>query len=471
MRYLIIMTLLIAGCTVAPQYTPPAPDVPCDWQGEVGCSMQRLDPDDLTWWKNFQDPLLNQLIEYAANQNLDLAMASMRVLQARLEAKGKKADLFPHIDGSAACGHANLPKGFVKGLKRSVNFYEVGFDADWEIDLFGMTAHEIKALLAQEEAAQENLNGVWVTLSAEIAKNYIELRGLQTRLQLIQTHMYMQKESLGRLHELSERGINSEIDLNNAQAELHSLEAEEPLIQLNISQTIHRLSVLLGYPPGDLADCLRPVNPLPQVPCEQAVGYPSDLLRRRPDIRKAERELAAATERVGSAIAALFPRFSLRGFIGDISAHAGHLFSPKSATSLVGPQLLVPIFNSRLLLQDVQYNKIATQNALYNYQKTVLEALEEAENSIAAFRSEEERLAKLQASLESFQKASAFSQQLYERGVYNYHDVVVAEKNSINAQTSLIQSQVDLLLHYVALYKALGGSWEDCSESCANPAS
>lgn len=463
---IIALLLILCGCTVGPKYCPPDPDVPTDWQGNLGTLMQRIPPDDTIWWKRFNDPLLNQLITYAADQNLDLNIAGMRVLQARLAAKGKGAEKYPRIDGSLACGRAVLPKGIIKDLKRDFNFYEAGFDAEWEIDLFGKTAHDLAAACAEAEAAQESLNGVWITLSAEIARNYIELRGLQMRLNLLQTSLEMQQQAFGRLQELSERGIHGQVNLNQARGEQENLQAEEPLLALQITRAIHRISILLGYPPGELLECLTAFSPLPSPIADHAIGLPSDLVRRRPDIRKAERELAAATEKVGSAIASLFPRFSLRGFIGDISTHAGKLFNPSSATALVGPQLLVPIFNSRLLLEDVQYNKISTQIALYNYQKTVLEALEEAENGIAAYAAEEKRYTHLENALEEFQQASAFTNELYERGINDYISVNAAEKNALAAQTTLVQSQVNLLLHTIALYKALGGAWDPEPGNC-----
>ena len=445
---------------MGPKYEPPAADVPCDWHTPQNDRIKQEASDDSQWWENFRDPCLNQLIELAYSQNLDLQVAAIRVLQARTQVKGKKADLYPRLDGSASCGYACLPKHIVKDcLKRTLNFYEVGFDAEWEIDLFGMTAHEIKAAQAQAEAIQESLCSIWITLSAEIAKNYINLRNDQLHLDLIRQTAQLQQDAIARIQELAQRGINSEIEFSNAQGELHAIYAQLPPIELSIDQTINRLSILLGYNPGDLEELLTPCAALPELPCSISIGVPSDLLRRRPDILKAERELAAATEKVGSAIAALFPRFSLRGFLGDIATHAGHLFDPSSATALVGPQILVPIFNSRLLLQSVEYNKLETQAALLNYQKTVLEALEEAENALAAFSREEERNASLAEALKNYKNAAQYTDQLYERGLNDYATVVAARKNLFSAQADYAQSQATLLLNSIALYKAMGGCW------------
>lgn len=468
------LTLLFSGCTLGPVYESPITEVPCEWYNTLPDAILEESPDDcITWWERLQDPMLNELIAYAADQNLDLHMAAMRVLLARAEARAKTGDLYPRIDGSANYGHIQYSRdALVTGLlsstlpfeshknDRSFNFFEVGFDVEWELDLFGMRAHEIAAMKAQEESVQENLCAIWVTLSAEIGRTYIELRGLQQRLQIVQQTAQIQENLVRLTQELKGRGMVDDLTLNKIEAESFEVKAQQPLIELGIARAIHRLSILLGYPPGGLYECLEATAPLPTLPLNQSIGVPSELLRRRPDIRKVERELAAATERVGSAIAALFPRFSLRGFLGDISTHAGNLFSPSSATWFAGPQLLVPIFNSRLLLQEVEYNKIVTREALYRYQKTVLEALEESENAIAAYKHEEERLKHIEDAYRIYQKSALFSEDLYQQGVNDYNAVAVAQKSLLAAENTRVQSQMDLLVHYISLYKALGGSWK-----------
>lgn len=460
------------GCTVGPKYTLPDVDIPCEWHSPLSDGMQLSSTDFFNWWESFKDPTLNSLIERASSQNLDLFIALSRVLEARSVKQAKKGDVYPHIDFSTNYDHLYYSKNaLVKGLlepalpvhshhvKRNVNFFEVGFDADWEIDLFGLTAHELKALKAKEEASEESFKDVWITLSSEIAKNYIELRGLQYSLIRLQRNIETQENTVQLSEELFDGGILSKIDLSQAKSQLSSLQAQKPLMELSISKTIHRLSLLLGYAPGDLFEELGVCGDIPLLPDDKPIGVPSELLRRRPDIRKAERELAAATERIGSAIASLFPRLSLRGFIGEISTQIGALFNPASATWLAGPQLLVPIFNSRLILEDINYNKILTQKALYEYQKTVLEALEEAENAIASYHFELERHHHLAEALQSDQKALELTQQLFQLGIKDNFDVLISTRALIAAENESMQSQIKLLLHTIALYKALGGSY------------
>ena len=367
--------------------------------------------------------------------------------------------LRPRIFSKDALFNGILGKDCCHG-KRNVDFFEFGFDAEWEIDLFGKTAHEIAALKAEEEASEERLCDVWVTLSAEVARNYIQLRGLQQRLDIVEHSIESQRLSLVLTKDLLARGIMGDVDVSKAEMALGTLAAQRPPIQLAINKAIYRISVLLGYSPGDLYEALSVPGCPPNLPCERPIAVPSELLRRRPDIRRAERELAAATERIGAAIAALFPRFSLRGFIGDISTHAGSLFSPASATWMGGPQILLPIFNSKLLMQDVAYNKNMTQQAIFTYQKTVLEALEETEGAIASFHFEQERNHLLSEAFGSSEVAYQLTQQLYEKGIRDRLSVLDSERELLSAKDAQLQSHVDLLLHYVALYKALGGCWQ-----------
>jgi NodT family efflux transporter outer membrane factor (OMF) lipoprotein len=471
-RIWLITLLLLSSCTVGPVYESPGVEFPCDWHEQIPDQVTKNDPGAVIWWENLQDPILNELMQTAACENLDLKIACLRVLQARTVAKAKKADLYPRLDGSATYDHIYFSKqaavdtlqsmGAVvdpNNVNRNIDLYEIGFDAEWEIDLFGYTRHEIAALKAQAEAAEENLCDVWVTLSAEIAKNYIELRGFQQRRVILEHNLQNQKEIITLTQELVDRGVVNKTEYNQKKAEWNQMRSELSIIDYNISSAIHHISILLGKAPGELHCLLEPLGDLPQISSCISIGVPSDLLRRRPDIRSAERNLAAATEKIGSAIAALFPRFSLRGFVGDISTNSGALFNPASATWFAGPMVLVPIFNSRLLLQDVKYNKLATQEAFYTYQKTVLAALEESENAIVAFRLGGERLDFLTEAYEENETALAYASELFDRGVNNSFEVNQVEKAMLNAEDAMIQGRVGLLLNYVALYKALGGSW------------
>lgn len=477
---LCLLAILLSGCSVTPPYVAPQMDIPCEWHSQPTEGMSADSLECFLWWESLKDPLLNSLMKRAAFQNRDLYIAGTRILETRAERKAHDTQLYPHLDASVNYGHLECHREALlnkitnchhrKHGKLNLNFFEVGFDADWEIDLFGARAYEINALEAQVEASEESFKETWVTLSAEIARNYIELRSLQNQVTLINHRIASQTDTLHLTQELIDIGMASSIDLTQAQGQLDSLSAQKPLLELGISKSINRLSILIGQLPGDLFAELSEPSEIPTLPCYKPIGVPSELLRRRPDIRRAERNLAAATERIGSATAALFPRLTLRGFIGNITTHLSSLLNPaKSGTWFAGPQLLLPIFNSRLLKQDIDYQKIKSKQALFEYQKTVLEALEEAENAIASFHYELQNNKQLALAEESASKAYQSMLELYEKGFKSYLEVQLTNRDLLNAQNAFAQSQTQLLLHYIILYKALGGGWDsnNCTESNA----
>lgn len=453
----LLTAFCFSGCSVAPRYVPPVIPLPDQWHSPL-CPSLAIEPSEtFVWWEALEDPMLNYLLEKAAEQNLSLHIALNRIKQARQSRKGAEAGLYPQIDGTLSYNRFQGDKKFLRNFlaKESHKFtvYEMGLDTAWEIDLFGKQAHEIAAQSAYCGAAEETLRDGWVMVSAEIARSYIELRAAQKQLELIENNIENHREALELSKGLVSTGLGSLLQQRQAQEELYSLYGEKPLIELTIEKTIHHLAVLTGFCFEEAEELLRAAAPLPKLPENNPIGYPSELLRRRADIRHAERQLAAATELVGSATAALFPRFSLKGFIGNIASH----LSSHGLSFWASPELLLPIFNSSELQQDVTLNKIKVEEALYTYQKTVLEALEEAENSIAAFNSYRQRAHYLGEIVELYEGSGAISQQLYQQGFNNYIDLLAEKAASIRAQESYLQSEKELFFEYIFLYKALGG--------------
>lgn len=472
-RYqLLAIFALLTGCTVGPRYEVPQMDIPEEWQTPPSEGMSATNLDCFIWWESLNDPVLNSLLQRAAQQNLDLFIAGTRILEARLMRKGKKAEAYPHIDASITPGNFYWSKDLLKkGLlgdcashhaKRNVTFFEAGFDADWEIDLFGFQKHQVNAAEAKVEASEASLCDIWISLSAEITRNYIELRGLQQRRALLHRNIEQLRDSAHLTKELLAIGMASKIDIIQAEEQLSQLAAEKPLLDLSIDKAIHRLSVLLSHPPGELFNELCEVQALPRLPCEKPIGLPSELLRRRADIRRAERDLAAATEDIGTAVAALFPRFSLFGFVGEISTNLRSMTNGNGVTWFAAPQLLFPIFNSRLLKQDVKFNQLQARQTLFEYQKTVLSALEEVENALAAFRYEMERYDQLSHAKFLSREAYQLNMDLYQKGINDYLTVLTSYRSLLAAEDASLQGEIALLLHYIALYKALGGGWNIC---------
>lgn len=474
MNYLPLCLLLaLVSCQVGSRYQEPEIPIPNEWHSSLSENMNFKDPEKFVWWESLNDSLLNSLIQRAAEKNLDLFIAGTRILEVRAEKQGKMAEFYPHIDGSLTTGHVYYSKNALvhgildavcpshrrRSVKRNVNFFEVGFDANWEIDLFGANQYAMRALQAKIESTSESLCDLWVTLSAEVARNYVELRSLQQRIKLLDRQMEIQQETIHLTHELFKIEIASSFDILKTEEQLVTLSAQKPLLEVGVDKAIHRISVLLGEFPEELFRELSITQELPQIPCEQPIGIPSELLRRRPDIRKAERNLAAATESVSSAVAELFPRLSLSGFIGSISTQLSSLVHSSSFTWFAAPQLLFPIFNSSLITQDIDFNKIKAQQALFEYQQVVLNALEEVENGITSFHQEEKHHDYLNQVYQTRQSAYQLSFDLYQRGIQDYLEVLESSRSILSAQESINQSQADLLLDYIALYKALGGGW------------
>ncbi|WP_059360573.1 efflux transporter outer membrane subunit [Parachlamydia acanthamoebae] len=465
-KALFFLSVFLGGCTVGPKYEPPGMEMPTQWHSATEEGMNAEPLDCFLWWKSLNDPLLNSLIEQASLQNLDVQIAISRILEARAAKKGISAQLYPHIDGTINYGHVQYNNKILKDIlgascidhhrKRNVNFFEIGFDAEWEIDLFGKTTHELNAARAEIGSSIESLRDLMVSLTAEIAKNYIEIRGSQHLLDIAKSHIQTQKETTLLTTGLFEAGFTSIIDQWQTEEQLMLLESEIPMLELSIEKGIHRLSILLGCPPAELFCVLREHHDLPELPHYKPLGIPSALLRNRPDIRRAERNLAASTEKVGSAMADLFPRFSLRGFIGDVATH----LSRSSFVWFAGPQLLAPIFNSKLIQQDIDLNKIKTQQALYQYQKTVLEALEETENAIASYHHELEHNRKLFSAMQFSGESYNQLFHLYQTGFKGYLEVLVSQRSLLSTENAFLKSKIQLLMHYISLYKALGGGWE-----------
>lgn len=465
-RWMMLMLLLLAGCNVGPTYVAPDPDVPSDWHCEQAQELQRDSIDCFHWWESFNDPVLNCLINRAFSQNLDLHIAITRILEARLSLKGVQASYLPHVDGSLSYSYATFNQKTLNNIlgfgnwchsgQRNLNLFEVGFDAEWELDLFKMGAYKAESLKAMAESVEEEFSNVWVTLSAEVARSYIELRGFQQSLNVLNAHIEAQKDTVELTRSLAVGGFTDLAVMLQADETLSVLISRKPQLEYMIQKNIHHLSILLGYLPEELYCELSPQQSLPLLPCYRPIGLPSELLRRRPDIRKAERDLAAANAEVGVAVAALFPRISLTGFIGEITTFC----TKGSLTGFIGPQVLLPIFNSKMLKQDVCLNKIKVEQSLYQYQKTVLEAFEETENAIAAFHFELEKNQSLLYARNSGQNAYYLTLQLYQSGFKNYLDVQTVHRAFLEAESAWLQSQVDLLVHYISLYKALGGGWD-----------
>jgi outer membrane protein, multidrug efflux system len=454
------LTLWLAGCTVGPDYQRPPSPMPPRWSavGEDGFSRGPM--EIIRWWNLFGDPQLQGLVDQAVSANKDLKIAEARVREARAQWLVAGAASLPTVDATADYSRVRQSDNSPSASGRSYDLYQAGFDAGWEIDLFGRVRRSVEAATAELEASQENRRDVLVSLVAEVATNYLILRGSQRRLAIARDNIRTQKDTLALTRGRFEAGIGSRLSVVQTQALVAGTEAKVPIIETSIRQAIHRLGVLLGSAPEALMETLSPPADIPPIPPEVPVGLPSDLLRRRPDIRRAERQLAAATANIGVATAELFPHFSLTGLLGLQSTAAADLLSANSRFWSFGPAIRWPVFDAGKARAVIQVQTARQEAALAFYEKTVLGSLEEAENAMVAYtktRSASDALARVVATT---RQSADIALELYQKGLVDFLNVLQSQLALYQAQDQLVQSRQDVATSLVAVFKALGGGWK-----------
>jgi NodT family efflux transporter outer membrane factor (OMF) lipoprotein len=468
----LLLALAAGGCAVGPDYAAPeASGMPDGWTSlEGGGHAERgqrsgvaSSPARLArWWTSFNDSTLNSLIDRAIASNLDLKIATARVREARALRGAADAGNSPTIDarGSYTRTRASSNNGSPFSLGEQ-NLFSTGLDASWEIDVFGGVGREVEAADADVAAAEEGRHDALVTLLAEVATNYAEARGLQRRLDVANLSVRVQEDSVEVAESRLKAGISGELEVAQARALLETRRALIPVITTSFRQALHRLGVLLGQGPGSLEAELANASPIPPPPGAIPVGLPSDLLRRRPDVRRAERVLAATNARIGVAEADLYPRFSLTGSCGFDATKAGDLFDWDSRSWYIGPAVRWRVFDGNRIRRQIAAAGARSEAALYEYDKTVLSALEEVENRLVAFSQEQARRESLEKATAANQRAVDLSSDLYKAGIRDFLNVLVSQRALYDSQDALVQSDLAVTTNLVALYKALGGGWEE----------
>lgn len=459
---------LLAGCAVGPNYQPPKVSTPANWVSPPAGGETNSPTGLAAWWKNFDDTNLDSLVATAVQSNLTLRIAAARVREARAERGVVAGSLWPSIGSSASYSRNRFGKNSFPpvppGTELDYNLYSAGFDAAWELDIFGGTRRAVEAANAEISAAEYGQRDVLVSLLAELARNYIGARSYQQRLAITRSNIQVQQEILDLTSNRFQNGLSSDLDVQQATAVLTSTEAQVPSLETGFQQNVYALAVLLAQPPGALLDEMSTEKPIPLTPPEVPVGLPSDLLQRRPDVQRAERELAAATANIGVAKADLFPKFSLTGFarLQSISAH--NWFDYASRTWSAGPTVQWELFEAGRIRANIRVQNARQERALDAYQQMVLVALEEAENALTAYAKEQVRRESLWQSVEANQQALELSTQLYKSGLVDFLRVLDSERSLYAAQDALVQSDQAVSVDLVQLYKALGGGWKNESD-------
>jgi NodT family efflux transporter outer membrane factor (OMF) lipoprotein len=340
------------------------------------------------------------------------------------------------------------------------NLYQAGFDALWEIDIFGGVRRNVESAGATVQAAIEGISNVQVTIAAEVALDYIQLRGYQQQIAVLQKNLQAMQNTALITRQKAGAGFSSALDVANAEASVATTEAQIPVLETSARQSIYALSILLARPPADLLQQLTPTGAIPGVPPQIPAGLPSDLLRRRPDIRQAEAQLHATTAQIGVATADLFPQFSLTGAVTWQSNLLNSWWTVASRTGSFGPQVTWPIFQGGAIVSNIRVQEALRDQAFISYRKTVLGAFQDVENALIAFAKEQEHYKSLKASVAYNSKAFDLSLQLYTDGMLEFLNVLVAQTALCAAENALVQSNSNISTDLIALYKALGGGWE-----------
>lgn len=473
-KFVLIAFLLFSGCALGPNYHPPENQVLEQWSASSVASQEISEGPLLTdWWKAFEEPLLTQYIEKAAVNNYDLRTAEANILQARAMRNIAASSFYPKIGADVNATRLHFSKnglsfgsespatsGTSASPSQTQNFFTTLFDAIWEIDFFGKTRRSVEAAEANIGSAIEQRNDVLITILAEVARNYIEIRSNQCLFALVEENVALLEQEACIIKKQFESGYVSLLNYETIQSTLSTERALLPDIKAKIYQGIYALSILTGDMPEALVDELTIPGSLPKIPQHVAVGIRSDLLRRRPDVRRSERQLAAATANIGVAIASFFPSVLLYGVGGLQSTLLRNLFKSSSGLWALGGNANIPLFEGGKLVGNFQANKATATAAAYSYQQTVLNALEETESAIVAYAEDLATTEQLLKTTKSNQILVDLTRERHRKGLINRLNLLDSERQLNSAEQSLLQSQFSALTDLIILYKALGGGWE-----------
>ena len=453
---------VLAACAVGPDYHAPDTTVAERFGGaSVSTYTVTAEPDVARFWEKFQDGTLSQLVEQALEANHDLRIAMTRVREARALRRDAAFDLAPSLQASGGYTKSRASNvNAIPGVPRETELYDAGFDAFWELDFFGGVRRGLEASTAQLGAVEASRRDAQVIVTAELTRTYFELRGQQQQLDVARRNVVNQQESLNLAQARLDAGSGTEFAVARARAQLQTTLGTIAPLEAAVARSIHRLSVLVGREPTALtAELTSPLN-LPALPGIVPVGDPAGLLRRRPDIRVAERELASATARVGVAVADLFPRVTFTGTAGYVAGDSGSLGDRGTDAYVLAPGISWGIFDLGNVQARIAGANWRKEGALLRYEQSVLQALEETENSLVAHARARERLVHDEAAVEASRTAAGLARVRYENGASDFLQVLTAERTLLESEDRLARSRTEAATSLIAVYKSLGGGWE-----------
>ncbi len=479
---LVALALLASGCTtslsqwwhngwkVGPQYcTPGAPSAE-KWVDAADKRVHGEPARDCAWWTVFNDPTLNMLIEKAYQQNLNLKVAGHRILESRAQRNISIGNLFPQSQSALVdYAHGQLSKNLGLPLPSSeINIWADGFNLSWELDFWGRYRRSIEGAEADLDASVESYGDTLVMLLSEVATNYMQLRTYEQRLAYARQNVTVQRKSLGLAEARYNTGRGTELDVRQARTSVSQTESQIPPLVTGRRQAANQLCTLLGVPVADLANELQ-ASPIPNAPLEVAVGIPADLIRRRPDIRRAERQVASQSARIGVAEADLYPRFSLNGFVGFVADDFKDLFTSKSFTGLFFPTMQWNVLNYGRIRNNIRTQDERFQEATLQYQQTVLTAGREVEDALTGFLQAQQQATYLEQTVVDANRSVELTQMQFEGGVVDFNRVYNTQTALLNAQDQLATTRGNIDLQLIQVYKALGGGWVCFLDGCGMP--
>ena len=510
------VVLGLTACTVGPDFTPPKPPEVVKWNdrsalpANTASAVSIQSNPDPKWWEGFNDPVLTEVINKAISGNLDLQQALLRVVEAQQGEVSARAAALPSVNGSASYTREQLGlrglllsqgvpgevnklavpgsalnnyspglgnsaataiSGALNQFSQPVNLYQYGLNSSWELDLFGRVRRSVEQAKASAQAQMEATNDALVMLEGQVAQAYVQLRGAQALTVTAQENVRTAQDTFGLTQQRQRQGLATDLDVEQARTQLATAEYQLPGYEKQAQQAMNRLSVLTGEPPGTLDALLGPSAPLPKVPVVVGIGVPSTLARRRPDIREAEARLHAATANVGVATASFYPDVSLTGSFGSRALDASYLTNWASSFYSFGPSISLPIFQGGRLTAGLRVARAQEAEAVLAYRGAVLNALQEVENALVAYRTDQAGREKLVEAVKSGETALYLARDRYTHGLADFIQVLDAERTLISSRQQLVQSDVALINDVVALYDALGGGWQQDTASSQAPVS
>ena len=492
--------LAVAGCTVGPDFVAPLPEMvnaktfldngsptPVRTPLPVLRNTVPAEPD-VEWWRAFRDPTLTRLEARVADQNLDVKTATIRISESRAQLGTAAAAALPTVNGTGyiyreqfsqngvvsritdglngtgagtGSGAGNPLSGLTQSVGTPFTDYQVGFDASWELDLWGRVRRNVESATAQVDSSAESRRDTLVSALAELARDYVQLRGTQDMIRISQSNIKINQDILNIVRTRQQTGLVTGLDVSSAAQQVEAIQAQLPQLQQQEIQQVNAISLILGQPPLALSADLLPSRPVPPIPPKVPVGVPSDLIRRRPDIRRAEADLHAAVAQIGVAVASFFPTVTITASPSLNALDPGNIFKASSLQYMnIGPSVSLPIFEGGRLKSNLLLQEARQQEAAVTYQKTVLQAWHDVVNALAALKGDEGRRARLARQVTDARQALALARSRYSTGVDTFTTVLQNSQTLLQAEMNLSQATTGISTDLVALYKALGGGWQ-----------